>query len=61
MITCRSCGCSDFNACVYDDGVFAYTCHWTEEDLCSFCDAAERIRLHHPLGNVDTITTGGLL
>ncbi len=33
---CRVCGCTDNNACVNlnDDT----PCHWTGEDLCSFCD-----------------------
>jgi len=30
---CRVCGCSEFNACVGEDG----PCHWVEKDLCSAC------------------------
>ena len=31
---CRSCGCSEFNAC--QGGPFG-SCWWIEDDLCSFC------------------------
>lgn len=30
---CRVCGCSEFNACMTDNG----PCHWVEKDLCSAC------------------------
>lgn len=31
---CRICGCTDWRACVDDDGE---TCFWVEQDLCSAC------------------------
>ena len=31
---CRSCGCSEFNAC---QGGLVGACWWVEADLCSFC------------------------
>lgn len=31
--TCRTCGCTDANACVTD----GHPCHWVEPDLCSRC------------------------
>lgn len=34
---CRVCGCSDFDACMTDDG----PCWWVEEDLCSGCDDSD--------------------
>ena len=34
---CRSCGCSEFNAC--QGGPFG-SCWWIEDDLCSFCVVA---------------------
>lgn len=34
--TCRSCGCSESNACVTE----GTPCHWIEEDLCSACMGA---------------------
>lgn len=44
--TCRECGCTDNNACVFpstthDEATPAgrpTTCHWIEDDLCSACD-----------------------
>lgn len=33
--TCRGCGCSEFDACVDDDG---RPCSWSTDDLCSMCD-----------------------
>ncbi len=35
---CRSCGCTEYDACV--DEATGFTCHWTERDLCSFCQTA---------------------
>lgn len=40
--TCRSCGCTDFDACD-DDG---FPCSWVEDDLCSACpDPTELLSL----------------
>jgi len=35
MLSCRVCGCNDYNACVVE-GV---PCHWVEAELCSVCAA----------------------
>lgn len=32
-MTCRICGCNDFNACMTPDG----PCCWVEPGLCSAC------------------------
>ena len=32
---CRVCGCTEYNACVDDNG--ENPCHWVEDDLCSAC------------------------
>ena len=37
---CRVCGCSQFNACIGDDG---QPCSWAEADLCSACAALGRL------------------
>jgi hypothetical protein len=42
-MTCRVCGCSDFDACV--DPVTGETCWWVREELCSTC-AMFRSQLH---------------
>lgn len=31
---CRVCGCTQYNACMTDEG----TCHWISDDLCSECE-----------------------
>jgi hypothetical protein len=54
-VRCRRCGCSDFAACVYFDGVATFTCHWVEEDLCNLCAVAEVL----PVLTLET--TGGVL
>jgi hypothetical protein len=33
---CRSCGCTEFTACVVDEDT-GETCRWVEWDLCSAC------------------------
>jgi hypothetical protein len=38
---CRTCGCTDNNACMTDDG----PCWWVEPDLCSACV------VQHPASN----------
>lgn len=35
---CRSCGCTEGDACVSEAGL---TCHWIDVDLCSACEMAE--------------------
>ena len=35
---CRVCGCTEWTACVGEDGT---ACHWTEPDLCSACASGE--------------------
>lgn len=55
---CRRCGCSWFEPCVYDDGVFAFACYWVAEDLCSFCAHSDRLMR---ASSIDVVNTGGLL
>lgn len=35
-VTCRGCGCSQFNPCISGEG---YACAWVDDDLCSRCAA----------------------
>lgn len=37
---CRSCGCTDDEACSSE---VESTCHWAEDDLCSFCVGKESL------------------
>ena len=44
---CRSCGCSETNACTVRDGQGSRGCAWVERDLCDAC-ADPSIRLSGP-------------
>lgn len=56
MRTCTQCGCSDAQACVFEDGT---TCEWVAGDLCSACDSSTTARptgypIYGPAGEVLT-------
>lgn len=41
-MACKVCGCSDFDACVDEDG---QPCYWVDDDLCSACWKRVAMRL----------------
>jgi hypothetical protein len=51
---CRSCGCSEDDACVGESGA----CFWIEQDLCSACAGEERFAHCECGADVDTEAFG---
>jgi hypothetical protein len=56
---CRFCGCSEFDACIVDDGLGPIGCHWIDrrQRICSACVAAARAERHH-VGALSAVTFG---
>ena len=56
--TCRSCGCTDANACTIREDDVTTTCRWVEPDLCSGCvDLPEQTRVTGPMPVFDVTVT----
>lgn len=47
--SCRSCGCTEDQACIVEVRGILRGCRWVQQDLCSACLGVEKLHARGPL------------